>query len=38
MAAGAHSHSKSRVLQPEIANHLTTAKKPQIEQESLENL
>jgi hypothetical protein len=24
-AAGAHSHSKARVLQPEIANHLSTS-------------
>ena len=33
-AAGAHSHSKARVLQPEIANHLSTNTKHQLEQDT----
>ena len=33
-AAGAHSHSKARVLQPEIANQLSTSTKHQLEQDT----
>jgi hypothetical protein len=34
-AAGAHSHSKARVLQPEIANHLSTSAKHEDEQDNI---
>jgi hypothetical protein len=34
-AAGAHSHSKARVLQPEIANHLSTSTKRHREQNNI---
>src|SRR5206468_7144358 len=33
-ATGAHSHSKARVLQPEIANQLSTSTKHQLEQDN----
>jgi hypothetical protein len=38
VAAGAHSPSKEPVLQPEIANHLSTNTKPPVEQDTSENL
>ena len=34
-ASGAHSYSKARVLQPEIANHLSTSTKHQLEQDTI---
>src|ERR671918_2536889 len=34
-AAGAHSHSKAPVLQPEIANHLSTSTKHEQEQNNI---
>jgi hypothetical protein len=34
-AAGAHSHSKARVLQPEIANHLGTSTKQEHGQDNV---
>src|SRR5262245_16831413 len=34
-AAGAHSHSKTRFLQPEIADHLSTSTKHQHEQDNI---
>jgi hypothetical protein len=34
-AAGAHSHSKARVLQPEIANHLSTSTKHKDKQDNI---